>query len=128
MKHLMMLALTTLVLMSCGGKTNSAETTTTATTEEKNYEGMAAELCQCMTPFAELYKEVTEATTAGDTTKAQALLADFQKLSSEGQACAARLEVKYGDFVGEDEIKAKAAFRKKCPEIAALTEPEVATE
>jgi len=89
---------------------------------EKDYEGMASDICQCMTPLSELYDQVMQASEQQDTTAVQQLAAQFEQLSTEGEDCAGKLEEKYGDFVGEEEVKAKAAIRKKCPKIADMME------
>ncbi|MEL7021426.1 MAG: hypothetical protein AAGK47_07460 [Bacteroidota bacterium] len=101
--------LTTFLLASCAAP-------------EKDYEGMATELCQCMTPLAKLYQEVMTARAQQDTTTVQQLVVQFEQLSKEGADCAERLEDKYGDFVGDEEEKAKRSLYKQCPEIAQMLE------
>lgn len=87
---------------------------------EKDYAGMATDLCQCMTPLADLYDRVMVATAQQDSATVASLLERFEELSETGEDCAAKLESKYGDFVGEEEVKAKAAIQEKCPKIAEM--------
>lgn len=102
-------------LISCGTSEKEEK-------KEKNYAGMAIDLCACMTPLSDLYEQVLIATEAQDTATIESLVGDFEKLSQEGEDCAAKLEAKYGDFIGEEEVKAKAAIREKCPKIADMME------
>ncbi|MFK7936165.1 MAG: hypothetical protein AB8G22_21805 [Saprospiraceae bacterium] len=89
-------------------------------TPEKDYAGMADDLCKCMTPLSDLYDQVMEATEKQDTAAVELLADKFAQLSEDGEDCAAKLEEKYGDFVGEEEAKAKAALEQKCPKIAKM--------
>lgn len=114
MKYTFLLLLS-ITLIACGTSEKEAQ-------KEKNYIGMAADLCDCMTPLSNLYEQVLTATAAQDTATIESLVGKFEQLSQEGEDCAAKLEAKYGDFVGDEEIKAKAAIREKCPKIADMME------
>lgn len=110
-----MLLAISLFLTACGSEGENTEN------PADKYDAMAKELCTCMTPLSNLYQEVVAATEAQDTAKVQTLIVDFERLSQEGEACAARLEAKYGNMDAPDVFqKAKAAVEKSCPEIAAM--------
>lgn len=97
-------------LLSCKGK--KAET---------DYNAMAKELCNCMTPLVEMNDDIQELTAAGDT---EAVGQMFQKLEAkfaEGERCAVNLENKYGKMnEPEQEAKAQAALEKHCPRVAEM--------
>lgn len=111
-----MLLLTSLFLTACGDSNSGA-----SGDQKVDFDAMAQELCTCMTPLSDLYQEVMAASEAQDTTKMAALVENFERLSQEGEACATRLEQKYG-AMDDPAIteKARAAVEKTCPNIAAM--------
>ncbi len=109
-----------LFFTACNSETAGEQSNSNATSETR-YEDMAAELCTCMQPLADLYEKVLAATEAGDEEKALELMNEFQAASDTGEQCAAQLEEKYGDFKGEEEEKkAQIAVEKACPKIAEM--------
>jgi len=84
-----------------------------------DYNAMAKELCDCMNPLVEMNEEIQELTKAGDTEAVGEMFAKLEAKFKEGEACALKLENKYGDMnTPEQDAKAKTAIRKTCPKVA----------
>ena len=112
-----------LLFVACGNGGNNASGGGDADTYEAkdvDYDAMASELCTCMRPMVKLYDELLEAKEEADQEGLRVLLNRMESVSAESEACATKLEQKYGDFVGEGEMKAKAALEKACPRIAKM--------
>ena len=90
------------------------------TAKEVDYEAMADELCNCMRPMVKLYDELLDAKEEEDQESLKILLNRMESVSADSEACATKLEEKYGDFIGEGEVRAKAALEKACPRIAKM--------
>ena len=88
---------------------------------ETDYEAMAKELCNCMSPLVDMNEKIQELTKAGDTEAVGSMFSDLEAKFAEGERCAAALETKYGALnePGE-EAKAKAAIEKNCPKVAEM--------
>lgn len=97
-------------LMSCKGKKM-----------ETDYDAMAKELCNCMSPLVEMNEKIQSLTEAGDTEAVGNLFAKMEGEFKKGEQCAMGLEEKYGAMnEPEQEAKAKAAIRKACPKVASM--------
>jgi hypothetical protein len=86
----------------------------------RTFEKMAEELCTCMKPLADLQKEVEALAKEGKTDEIPLLFSKMEKMSAQGDECVQNLEEKYGVVTGPEEEEANAAFKKACPEIAAM--------
>lgn len=118
-----------LCLASCGDNGGATGSATKSDNKALDYDAMAQELCTCMTPLSDLYKKVMVASEAQDTAKMATLVGDFERLSKEGEACATKLEQKYGNMDDPNITeKARAAVEKACPEIAAMMAGGAATQ
>ena len=117
------LLVTVVLLVGCDNAEPETTTESVSTGDiilVKDYEAMAKDLCACMTPMMDLQNKIVEYSAAGDTTAIQNLLNQVEEISVEGDKCVERLEKKHGVVTEENEPKASMAFRKACPEIAAL--------
>lgn len=90
--------------------------------DKRDYDQMAKDLCSCMRPLADMNKKIQTLVAEGKTDEVSALFADVEKIAGEGEACAKGLEEKYGTVEGESEMKASAALKKHCADIAAMLE------
>jgi len=81
---------------------------------------MANDLCACMQPLADINDKIVTATQTDDTTTMKLLILEIEKVSEKSEACAQKLDKKYGIVPTEDEPKAEAAFKKACPLIAEI--------
>ncbi len=106
-----------LLLFSCKSDTKNTNTKKSAAAD---FDKMAQELCKCMRPLAEMNTKVKQLVEEGKTQEVAALFPEIERLSSEGEACAADLETIYGVIEGENEKKAKVALKKACPDIASM--------
>lgn len=88
--------------------------------KETDYTPMANDLCICMQPLADINDKIVTATQSDDTTAMKLLILEIEKVSEKSEACAQKLDKKYGIVPTEDEPKAEAAFRKTCPLIAEI--------
>lgn len=108
-------------LVACSGKkdkTTEGATTETTAVEGNPYEAMAADLCNCMKPMADLYKKIKELTAAGDVDTLTGLMDELETASEEADECVDALYEKHGE--PEDNTKYEDQFRKTCPEVADL--------
>lgn len=90
--------------------------------DKTNYDQMAKDLCSCMRPLADVNEKIKDLVKEGKTDEVAALFAEVEKIASTGEACAQSLEEKYGMVEGEKEVKATAALKKNCPDIARMLE------
>ena len=91
------------LLMSCKGKNST--------------EQIAEELCDCLRPIAEVY-EATQNLSAEDSAEdIQAAMDKMEKAAAEGDACADRINEKYGDLENQQE-EIEAAMQRVCPNVA----------
>jgi len=90
--------------------------------DKTDYDQMAKDLCNCMRPLADMNKEIQTLVKAGKTDKVAELFAEVEKIAVDGEICAKSLEDKYGIVEGESEVKATAALKKNCPDIAQMLE------
>lgn len=90
--------------------------------DKTNYDQMAKDLCSCMRPLADVNNKIQGLVKEGKTDEVAALFAEVEKIASVGEACAKSLEEKYGAVEGESEIKATAALKRNCPDIAQMLE------
>jgi len=95
--------------------------------DQTNYDQMAKDLCSCMRPLADVNEKIKGLVQEGKTNEVAALFAEVEKIASEGEACAQSLEEKYGMVEGESEVKATAALKKNCPDIAQMLEQSEAS-
>ncbi len=90
--------------------------------DKTNYDQMAKDLCSCMRPLADVNEKIKSLVKEGKTNEVAELFAEVEKIASAGEACAQSLEEKYGMVEGEKEVKATAALKKNCPDIARMLE------
>ena len=90
--------------------------------DKTNYDQMAKDLCSCMRPLADVNEKIQGLVREGKTNEVAALFGEVEKIASEGEVCAKSLEEKYGTVEGESEVKATAALKKNCPDIARMLE------
>ena len=90
--------------------------------DKTDYDQMAKDLCSCMRPLADVNEKIKVLVREGKTTEVAELFADVEKIAAEGEACAKSLEEKYGLVEGEKEVKATAALKKNCADIARMLE------
>lgn len=88
--------------------------------KDPDYSPMANDLCICMQPLADINDKIVKATQSNDTTMMKLLIVEIEKVSKKSEACAQKLDIKYGIVPTEDEPKAEAAFKKACPLIAEI--------
>ncbi len=112
MKNLTLFALLVLSVSLFSCKSSKPET---------DYNAMAKELCNCMSPLVDMNEKIQEMTKAGDTEAVGEMFTELEAQFAEGERCAAELEQKYGAMnePGEEE-KAKAAIQKNCPKVAEM--------
>ena len=89
---------------------------------ETDYVALAQEICVCMTPLIDLNEEVLRTANANDAAAAEALIARVDEISDESEACAKRIEAKYGKLEAAEGPAAEKAFREHCPRMAGLLE------
>ena len=87
-----------------------------------DYVALAKEICVCMTPLIDLNNEVLRVAGAGDPAAAEALIARVDEISDEAEACAGRIEAKYGKLEEAEGPEAEKAFLEHCPKMAGLLE------
>jgi len=84
-----------------------------------DYDAMAKELCDCMSPLVEMNETIQKLTQAGDTEAVGEMFSELEAKFAEGEECTLNLEKKYGEMnTPEEEAKGKAALRKVCPKVA----------
>ena len=93
-----------------------------AAPEAVDYDAMAKEICACMTPLIELNSQVMQVAQTGDPAAAEALIARVDEISDESEACAQRVETKYGKLEEAEGPAAEQAFLTHCPKMAGLLE------
>lgn len=118
--------LSLIFLIGCGGSESNTSTTSeeapaTTASGEIDFDGMAAELCVCMTPMMDLQEKLMELLAAGDQDAIMAMQEEALKVQQNGEACVEAMEAKYGVVEGpEAEAKATEALRKACPDFMAM--------
>lgn len=100
-----------LLLFSCGGQEKAFD-----------FPAIANDLCKCMQPLADLNDDILDATQKNDSITTQKLILKIENIASKSEACAQKLDLKYGIIPPEQEPKAEAAFKKACPDIAKIME------
>lgn len=96
----------------------SCKNNSTSNSKSIDYDKAATELCNCMKPLIDLNKRVEELVSQGKTDDVAAIFAEVESLAEETEACALKVEEKYGKIEGEVEKKMEAALKKTCPEIS----------
>lgn len=101
-------------------KKTSSNTNTSSSKTTSEINKIATELCACMQPLIDLNKQIQTLAEEGKTEEISSLITEVERLSEEGDACADRLEEKYGDIQGNDKQKVESAMEKTCPEVAKM--------
>lgn len=120
--------LTLFSLIGCGGSEpksaeGDVEASTTSAAGEIDYDAMAVELCECMTPMMDLQSKLMNLLATGDEEGIQSMEAEAMKVQQDGEACVQAMEEKFGVIEGaEAEEKATEALRKACPDFMAMME------
>ena len=100
------------LLFGCQPNASSSEN------NQDQIQAIAKELCKCMQPMLDHFKEIEAVQLAASEEDIQQMIDEFEVIADEADACASRLEKKYGEPYDED--KAIANLQKECPEIASL--------
>ncbi len=80
---------------------------------------IAKELCDCLRPIVEVYND-TQGLSAEDSAEdIQAAMEKMDQAAAESDACADRMDEKYGDLEEKQEA-VEAAMQRVCPDIVAV--------
>lgn len=95
------------LLISCKGKNST--------------EQIAEELCDCLRPIVEVYEATQNISEEDRTEDIQIAMDKMEKAAAESDACADRINEKYGDLENQQE-EIEAAMQRVCPNVAKVME------
>ena len=109
MKKIILLIPVFFLLFSCGEK-------------KPDYDAIAKELCDCMTPMVELNARIENALAKNDSLDMQAILLEAEELEAKSITCTEAIEAKLGETGEDDILEANKALKKVCPDVAKILE------
>jgi len=83
---------------------------------QNDNEQIAEELCACLRPIVDVYEETKNLSEEDSTADIQEAMEKMERAAAESDACADRLNEKYGDLADRQE-EVEASMQKVCPDI-----------